>query len=69
MKAPPMIIHRLDVDRLINDCGGVNMVKLRTGIPRTAIYSILRRGKMSTDQLAALLYHFNADVRDYMVQK
>jgi hypothetical protein len=60
----------MDVERLIADCGGPNLVRLRTGIKRTAIYSIFRRGKMTTDQLAAILTEFPLiNARDYVVEK
>ena len=61
---------RLDVHRLVEDCGGVNLVHTMTGINRTALYSIFRRGKMTTDQLAQILRVFSQiNIRDYMVEK
>ena len=60
----------IDVDRLVGDCGGVNLVHLVTGIKRTAIYSIFRRGKMTSDQLASICFNFpQIDIRDYVVEK
>lgn len=60
----------LDVERLIAECGGVNLVFLRTGIKRTAIYSMFRRSRMTSDQLASILINFpSINVRDYVVEK
>jgi hypothetical protein len=57
----------IDVARLINDCGGVQMVSVMAGINRTAVYSILRRKRMNTDQLAAIIKVFKrVDIRNYM---
>jgi hypothetical protein len=61
---------RLDVERLVNDCGGVNLVQVMTTINRTAVYSIFRRGRMTSDQLAEILATFpSINVRDYVVTK
>lgn len=60
----------IDVERLINDCGGVNLVHLLTGINRTAFYSMFRRKRMTTDQLACILACFETiNIRDYVVEK
>ena len=60
----------IDVERLIADCGGVNLVHLMTGINRTAFYSMFRRKRMTTDQLAAILANFQTiNIRDYVVEK
>ena len=60
----------LDVERIVADCGGVNLVHLRTGINRTALYSIFRRGRMTSDQLASILAEFSTiNFRDYLVEK
>ena len=60
---------RIDVDRLVRDCGGVHLVQSMTGIGRTAIYSIFRRQRMTSDQLAAILNVFrNVDIREYIVE-
>lgn len=59
--------YSIDVERLVEDCGGPALVSLRTGIKRTAVYSIFRRGKMTTSQLAAILAEFSTiDIRDYV---
>ena len=62
--------HVLDVVRLIEDCGGVNLVHTMTGINRTAIYSIFRRKRMTSDQLAEILVSFpSINIRDYVAEK
>lgn len=61
---------RIDVERLVEDCGGVHLVQTMTGIGRTAIYSTFRRGKMTTDQLANILTVFkHINVRDYVIEE
>lgn len=60
----------IDVERLVADCGGVNLVHVMTGIKRTAFYSMFRRKRMTTDQLAAILANFKTiNIRDYVVEK
>lgn len=59
----------IDVERLIRDCGGVNAIVSFTPIGRTAVYSILRRKRMHTDQLASILSVFKTlEVKDYLVR-
>ena len=43
-----------DVRQMIADCGGATSVSSLTNIKRTSVYSMLRRRRATTDQLAEL---------------
>jgi hypothetical protein len=59
----------INVEKLIEDCGGVQTVSQVTGIQRTNVYSIIKRRRMNTEQLASILAVFgNINIRDYLVK-
>jgi len=62
--------QRLDVTRLIADLGGPGFIHKVTKLERTNLYGCMRRGKMTSDQIAVLLAHWpSLDLRRYITEE